>query len=79
MARVSKKGPKKWPFFPPLWYVFHLFSDTRKAANKVLLEICQTKEDLDITVTCRFWPLDNCLDLVWLHLDALWRDNEAEN
>jgi hypothetical protein len=50
----------------------------RKAANKAPIEVCETQENLDITVAGRFWLLGNRPNPVPLHLNAFRRDNEAD-
>jgi hypothetical protein len=40
------------------------------------LQICEAEEDLDIAVAGWLWQLCNSTDLVWLHLNAFWHDNE---
>ncbi len=63
---------------PPLLHVYYQFGNSQKAANKALIDVCKTEEDLDIEVAHRFLLLGNHPHPGRFHLNAFRRDDKAD-
>jgi hypothetical protein len=47
--------------------------DVQVIENKLTVEICESEEKLNILNFLRFWPINNGLDLLRWHGQAIWR------
>jgi hypothetical protein len=57
--------------------VYYWPHDREVIEDKSLIEVSETKEYLDVLIALRLWLFCNSSHSVWVHDDALRRDDES--
>jgi hypothetical protein len=59
------------------YMVYYWPHDREVIEDKSLIEVSETKEYLDVLIALRLWLFCNSSHSVWVHDDALRRDDES--